>query len=99
MMPPFPATWLVVRGSWWIWTPSQCIVVTRTGRTYHLDVDDGLLTLHDADFQQLLSDPRSDAPHYAQSQSQQTWKQCNLRSKFETQIYQEHETKYHNNNI
>ena len=59
----FPVWWLVVRGSWWIWTPSRCIVVTRSGRTYHLDVDDGLPTLHNDDFQQLLHDTLHDVPH------------------------------------
>ena len=34
----FSVWWLVIRGSWWIWTPTHCIMVTRHGRTLHLNI-------------------------------------------------------------
>ena len=63
-----PVWWLVILGSWWIWTPTQCIVVTHHGRAFHLDVEEGLPTLTKGESGELLNDTIND--HVQDSESQ-----------------------------
>ena len=51
----FSVWWLVIRGSWWAWTPTQPIVFTCHGRTFHLDVEEVLPTLTKDEFDALLN--------------------------------------------